>query len=71
MPRPTRLTGRSKRLQEALKKAGGGAALGRWFKPTISKQAVDQWTDIPPSRVKRIEQVMSTYRQVRNKHGNS
>jgi len=59
MPRPTRFVGRTKRLQAALKRAGGGAQLGRWFKPVISKQAIHQWADIPPSRVKRVEQIMS------------
>lgn len=62
MPRPTRFEGRSKRLKAALKKAGGGAQLGRWFKPVISKQAIHQWADIPANRVKRIEQVMSIHR---------
>ncbi len=59
MPRPYNLKGRSKRLQAALRKFGGDAHLGKMLTPPATRQAVNQWKDIPPGRVKQIERLMA------------
>lgn len=59
MPRPYRLKGRSKLLQAALKKYGGDAQLARRLTPPAKRQAVHQWDEIPPGRVKQVERLMA------------
>lgn len=56
MPRPLKLEGRSPLLQEALRLCGGHAGLGKRLK--ISRQAVNQWIDVPLNRVEDIMRII-------------
>lgn len=56
MPRPLNLEGRSPLLQEALKISGGNAGLGKKLK--ISRQAVNQWIDVPFNRVDDVMKII-------------
>lgn len=44
-------------LIEAIRKAGGPAAVGRAFDPPISRAAVSQWKIAPHKRVRRLSEL--------------
>lgn len=48
-------------LNKAITKAGSGAALGRHL--GLSRQAIDQWTEIPADRVVDVEKATGVPRQ--------
>lgn len=42
-------------IQTAIEKAGGGAAVGRAL--GLTRQAIYQWTEIPPQHVLKLEEI--------------